>query len=213
MIYFLSLNHTEGKLEYSNLRLNLTDGHFSKISNISELSTSRVVDQNTGIVYIGTGQGIYRYDPKTKETKYILRESIVTLRFNKKLYFSRNKHGICTLNENYVKNCIAPLNYESIHDFVVDKKGDIYYRIDYYFYSFSKMAPRFLFYKKFGKLSVDKNNELYIITVDEISKFNYDTLIFETVGSISKGNVTYFVFDGDNNIIFEDVNSEKTVFK
>lgn len=110
VIYFLSLNHTEGKLEYSNLRLNLTDGHFSKISNISELSTSRVVDQNTGIVYIGTGQGIYRYDPKTKETKYILRESIVTLRFNKKLYFSRNKHGICTLNENYVKNCIAPLN-------------------------------------------------------------------------------------------------------
>ncbi|CAG9135886.1 unnamed protein product [Plutella xylostella] len=193
-----------------NVGIGLDDGKITRIPDV-DYTTCRAVDQQTGRVFLGTTRGLHEYNPATDTSRFLglQSETIMVMQHSKKLYYAKLPNGMCTVDRDYKWECIRALRNVKVEDFVVDKKDDIYYRSGSQHYRLANNSdvPEYLFTHRFAKLAVDVNGEVHTSVFTDVSKLNYESDDFEPIGSVKLVNMFELVFDGNNNLVFRDIQS------
>ncbi|XP_034837633.1 ommochrome-binding protein-like [Maniola hyperantus] len=168
------------------------------------------VDQSTRDLYLSAEKGVYKYNPLDNITElYGLKDKTIWhMQYADKFYYTEFRHkGLFTVNSVNKKKSveISELNNYQIDDFIIDKRGDVYFMSNsaiYVFRNGSKKAE--LFQDEIYFLTTDKHGEAYFIQpyTRGIYKINYRNKNLEEVGAFKRGLAFKVVFDGDNHIVF-----------
>ncbi|XP_047541045.1 ommochrome-binding protein-like isoform X1 [Vanessa atalanta] len=190
--------------------------NFSFVPNLG-FTFGHAVDQSTKDLYASGTKGIYKYNPKDNKTElFALKEiTIWHMQFDDRLYYTEfQKKGLYTyINKN--SKTIPELSEHQIDDFIVDKKGDIYFMSNYTIHVLRKGAKSpVLFEDEIYSLTTDKDGNAYFIQpyTRGIYSVNYRSKKLSEVGAFGKASAFKLVFDGDNHIIYYDVTNKNLFY-
>ncbi|XP_038217007.1 ommochrome-binding protein-like [Zerene cesonia] len=213
ILYFHYQNRSQdytGAFDLDNVRL-------ENVHN-SGFSFGLAVDQATKDLYMTGVLGLYRYNPVKNFTElYGLKDKTIWhLHYEDKLYYSEfRKKGIYTFEDK--KSKLIPGTEYQVDDFVVDKRGDIYFMHNFSIYLLPKGGKTAeLFEDEIYYLSTDKNGDAYFVQpfTRAVYKMNYihNRRILKELGAFSRGSAFIVVFDGDNDIIYYDGTDKKLYY-
>ena len=151
------------------------------LENITNSFTTDITQDSVGFLWIGTREGLFRFDGKTCNSYYQNENDSTTIPSNKiyKLFVSRNKtlwittsNGVCRYNPEYD-------NFTQIVS-GTDLKG--------------MPGP------DIPVLNEDNQGNLYLALGGQVFVYNKTSLLFSKVVEIDHGNISSIVFDKQNNI-------------
>ncbi|VVD00650.1 unnamed protein product [Leptidea sinapis] len=195
----------------------INNARLQTLSNIS-FSFGHAVDQKTNELFMTGAKGLYRYYPTQNVIKLygLTDKTIWHLQYEDKLYYSEfQKKGIYTYVDKKSK-IIQGTNYQ-IDDFIIDKRGDIYFMHNYTTYLLKNGSQSAeIFEDEIYSLTIDKNGDAYFIQpfTRAIYKMIYNTerRVLKEFGAFRSGSAFKVIFDGDNDIIYYDGTDKKLYY-
>lgn len=190
-----------------------------KLTNIPNtgFTFGRAVDQSTRDLYTSGAQGIYKYNPIENTTALfgIKDKTIWHIQYEDKLYYTEfRKKGLYTYVDRKFKDIPELAEYQ-IDDFIIDKKGDIYFMSNYVTRVLRKGAKKAeIFEDEIYSLTTDNNGNAYFIQpyTRGIYCLSYRTGKLVEIGAFNKISPFKLVFDGDNNIVYYDATNRSLFY-
>ncbi|XP_032524658.2 ommochrome-binding protein-like isoform X2 [Danaus plexippus] len=167
----------------------------------------RAVDQLTRNLYTSGVQGVYIYNPFNNSTElYALKDKTIwNMQYEDKLYYTEFKSKGLYKYENKKSIKIPELSDYQIDNFIIDRQKDIYFMSNYTIHVLRNGSKQVeLFEDEIYYMSTDRNGIAYFIQpyTRGMYKINHMGKLSE-VGAFKKDSVFLFVFDNENNIIYE----------
>lgn len=213
VIYF---HYESRKTSDHTVAFDLDDIRFRQVPNI-QFSFAKTVDQSNGDVYIGGASGLYKYNAKTNQTAlYGLSEKTIWhMQYKSILYYTIfMTKGLFTYEKKQSKG-IQALNNFIIDDFIIDKRGDVYFMTNFTVYKLKKGDKKpSLFSNVTYSLSTDIEDNAYFVQKQNrgLFKIDYRDNKLVEVGAFGSGSPFRIVFDKFNNIIYYDSYSSKLYY-
>lgn len=212
VIYFHYQNNSK---DYTGA-FDMIDVKLTLIKNLT-FTFAYAVDQSSRNLYASGAKGIYVYNPTTNTTKLHGLEGITIwqMQYDNKLYYTEFlKKGLYIYENKKSKNILELSKYQ-IDDFIIDKRGDIYFMSNYAIYLLKNGAKNVtLFEDEIYFLATDNSKNAYFIQpyTKGIYKINYKDGKLIGVGAFDKDSPFKLVFDGDNHIIYYDAHNIKLFY-
>jgi len=176
-ILFLLIHHP---VAFSQ-RLNFEFDPLNALPDITSRQTTAILEDSLGFLWVGTEEGLFRYDGQTVYPYLKEKESSKTLPSNhiNTLLLDRDNNlwivtssGICRYNYEY-DNFISPVDKSEINGFA---KCNI------------------------KELAFDNNGELFVVYKQSIYKYNKKESLYSKVIELEVGIINSIVFDSKNNL-------------
>ncbi|XP_075983994.1 ommochrome-binding protein-like [Anticarsia gemmatalis] len=204
-VYF-SYNAQSEDDQFKSARLNLNTKDFANIDNVQN-GFAQTVDQETHEIYIGGGDGIYKYDYGTNKAELFGERGtdIWTIYFKDVLYYSVfPTQFLYTLVDGESRR-FADLEDTKVEHFVIDNEDNIFFTNATGLYSQKKGTKNSILYQEkpvLRALTTDINGNVYVCLQDGIYAVNKATTSLEKIYAID--DAFGLAFDNDNNIVYSD---------
>ncbi|XP_072933801.1 ommochrome-binding protein-like [Epargyreus clarus] len=201
--YSLNLQDDSFKSAY----INLNTKEFGNID--VENGFAQSVDQKTHDVYIGGGDGIYKYDEKSKKSQFFgaKNDSIWAVYYKDVVYFSDfpQQFLYSIIDGETVR--VKDFEDTKVEHFIIDN-DDVFFYTNYTgLYSQKKGTKDAVLYKEFPQggvrgITMDMNGKVYVCQQDGIYSVEKDSVTLKKLVDLDDGFGV--AFDNENNIIYSD---------
>lgn len=207
-VYFsYSLDKKDDNFQTSYIRIK--DKEFGNITDIPN-GFAQTIDQEKQILYVGTSNGIYKYDILTKESEFYGAKDvdIWTLYFKDVLYYSNfpNQYLYTIVDDESEK--FLELQDTRVDKFLIDNENEMFFINDTGLYSKKSGSDEAVLYhlgRSFRALTTNKQGDVYICLEDGI--YIVDKKDKRIVKIVDLNDAFGLTFDDNNLIIYADATS------
>ncbi|XP_059054482.1 ommochrome-binding protein-like isoform X2 [Achroia grisella] len=211
MLYFSFLSDDENECNYKSAKIDLNTKQFT-ITDVIKEGYAHAIDQKTGQVYVGSDDGIYKYDPITKNTELIGAKgcNILSIYYKDLLYFTKldKLRFLHTITDGETSRYDELQDLE-VENFLIDNEDVMFFVNENGLYSQKKGTCNATLYEGIPdctpeSLAIDMNGVVHVCYRESIFKVNKETASIELLVDLGRDFLATAAFDKNNNIVYAE---------